>query len=262
MEYEGIVYEKESRIAIIRLNQPDVMNAYTRKMVREMASALDDAAEDDEIRALIITGTGQGFCTGVNNKDPEAARKGVRSIVRHELRLQPAMSRLWAYDKPVICAINGMAAGAGTALAMVCDIRIASDRAKFCFVWARRGMVPDNGASYFLVRLVGLAKAYELTFTGDEIDAEEMKKIGLVSQVVPHDDLMKAAKDMAVRLTKGSPIATQLSKQLIRNALTEMDLYKQMEFEGNFQRIAVGTEDFKEMAQAIKEKREPVFKGC
>ena len=144
---------------------------------------------------------------------------------------------------------------------MVCDVRIASDQAKFLLVWARRGMVPDNGASYFLVRHVNLSKAYELTYSGDAIEADEMERIGLVSKVVPHDDLVKEAKSLAMHLTKGSPIATQLSKQLIRRATVEQDLYMQMELEGNFQRIATKTEDIKEIAQAAKEKREPNFKG-
>jgi 2-(1,2-epoxy-1,2-dihydrophenyl)acetyl-CoA isomerase len=261
MAYENILYEKEGRTAILTLNQPEVMNAYTRKMVREIADALDDAARDDAIRGLIVTGSGRGFCTGVNNKDIEAKRTGVRSIVRHELRLYPAIQRLWDFDKPTICAINGMTAGAGTSLAMVCDIRIASDQAKFLLVWARRGMVPDNGASYFLVRHLNLSKAYELTYSGDAIGADEMERIGLVSKVVPHDDLMKETKALAIHLTKGSPIATQLSKQLIRRAAMEQDLYLQMELEGSFQRIATKTEDFKEMALATKEKREPDFKG-
>lgn len=261
MTYEDIIYEKEDQIATITLNRPHELNAYTRKMMREMAAALDDAAQDDNIRALIITGAGRGFCSGVAWQDPEGARVGVRSIVRHELRLYPAISRLWDYDKPVICAINGMAAGAGTSLAMVCDLRIASEQAKFCMVWVRRGMVPDNGASYFLVRIVGLAKAYELTWTGDAIDALEMGRIGLVSKVVPHKDLMKVAKEIATRLAKGPPITIQLSKRLLRRALVEPDLAPQMELEGSFQRIAVSTEDSKEGGRAIREKREPDFKG-
>ncbi|MBT3363544.1 MAG: enoyl-CoA hydratase/isomerase family protein [Chloroflexi bacterium] len=261
MKYEDIVYEKEGRIAILTLNRPEVMNAYTRKMVREMADAIDDAANDDQIRGLIVTANGRGFCTGVNNKDTEGERTGVRSIVRHELRLYPAMQRLWEFDKPTICAINGTTAGAGTALAMVCDVRIASDQAKFILVWARRGMVPDNGASYFLVRHLSPSKAYELTYSGDAVDAQEMLRVGLVSKVVPHDDLVSEAKTLAMHLTKGSPIATQLSKQLIRRATMEQDLYMQMELEGNFQRIATKTDDFKEMAKAAREKREPDFKG-
>jgi len=261
MDFKDIIYEKEDRIAILTLNRPEVMNSYTRQMVREMADALDDAANDDEIRGLIITANGRGFCTGVNNKDTESERVGVRSIVRHELRLYPAIQRLWDFDKPTICAINGTAAGAGTALAMICDVRIASDQAKFLLVWARRGMVPDNGASYFLVRHLSLSKAYELTYSGDAIEADEMERLGLVSKVVPHDNLVKEAKALAMHLTKGSPIATQLSKQLIRRATIEQDLYMQMELEGNFQRIATKTEDFKEMAEAAREKREPNFKG-
>jgi len=261
MDYKDIIYEKDGRIAVITLNRPDVLNAYTGKMVEQMASALDDAAADDEIRALVITGAGRGFCSGVDNRDPKQSRVGVPDTIKYRWKLYPVISRLWDWDKLVICAINGMAAGAGTALAMICDIRIASDQARFLLVWARRGMVPDNGASYFLVRLVGTSKAYELTFSGDAIDAAEMERIGLVSKVVPHDDLMKEAKSLALHLSKGSPIATQLSKQLIRRAMVEKDPYMQMELEGNFQRIATKTEDFAEMAQAAKEKREPEFKG-
>ena len=261
MNYEDIIYEKEGSVAIITLNRPEVLNAYTAKMVDQVVSALDDAARDNGIRALIITGAGRGFCSGVDNRDPQPPRVGVPDTIKYRWRLYPVISRLWDYDKPVICAINGMAAGAGTALAMICDIRIASDEAQFLMVWARRGMVPDNGASYFLVRLVGSSKAYELIYSGDAIDAAEMEHIGLVSRVVPHDDLMSETKALAVRISKGSPIATQLSKQLIRRSIAEKDLYMQMELEGNFQRIATGTEDFKEMAQAAKEQREPNFKG-
>jgi 2-(1,2-epoxy-1,2-dihydrophenyl)acetyl-CoA isomerase len=261
MTYQDIIYEKDSTVAIIALNRPNVLNAYTVKMVSEMGTALDDAAQDDRIRALIITGAGRGFCSGVDNRDPQPPRVGVPETIKYKWRLYPVISRLRDYDKPVICAINGIAAGAGTALAMICDIRIASDKAQFLMVWARRGMVPDNGASYFLVRLIGLSKAYELTYSGDAIDAAEMKRIGLVSKVVPHNDLMSGAKALALHLSKGSPIATQLSKQLIRRSLMEKDLYMQMELEGNFQRMATGTEDFKEIAQVAKEKREPKFNG-
>jgi len=261
MNYEDIVYEKDGRIATITLNRPDVLNAYTSSMVAEMAEALDDAAADDAIRALIITGAGRGFCSGVDNRDPKPPLTGVPDTIKYRWKLYPVISRLWDYDKPVICAINGMAAGAGTSLAMICDVRIASDKAQFLMVFARRGMVPDNGASYFLVRLVGLSKAYELTYSGDAIDASEMELIGLVTKVVPHDRLMDEARALALNLSKGSPIVTQLSKQLIRRAMAEPDLFAQMELEGNFQRIATKTKDFKEIAQAAKEKRDPKFKG-
>ena len=261
MTYQDIIYQKDKTIATITLNRPDVFNAYTSNMVAEMAAALDDAAADDAIRALIITGAGRGFCSGVDNRDQKSPLVGVPDTIKYRWKLYPVISRLWDYDKPVICAINGMAAGAGAALAMICDMRIASNKAQFLLVWARRGMVPDNGASYFLVRLVGLSKAYELTYSGDAIDAAEMERIGLVTKVVPHNELMSEAKALARHLSKGSPIATQLSKQLIRRAMAEPDLYMQMELEGNFQRIATKTEDFAEMARAAKEKREPKFKG-
>jgi len=261
MTYQDIIYQKDGRIAVMTLNRPDVLNAYTTNMVSEVVSALDDAAEDDTIRTLIIVGSGRGFCSGVDNRDPKTPLVGVPDIIKYRWKLYPLISRLWDYDKPVVCGINGMCAGAGTSLAMICDIRIASDKAQFLLVWARRGMVPDNGASYFLVRLMGLSKAYELTYSGDAIDATEMERIGLVSKVVPHDSLMDEAKALALNLSKGSPIAMQLSKRLIRRAMAKPDLYMQIALEGNFQRIATKTEDFAEMARATKEKREPKFKG-
>ncbi|MFC1951373.1 enoyl-CoA hydratase/isomerase family protein [Chloroflexota bacterium] len=261
MNYKDIIYKKGGHVATLTLNRPQVLNAYTGTMVGEMVSALDDAAADDEIRALIITGAGRGFCSGVDNNDPRPPLTGVPATIKHKWRLYPIISRLWDYDKPVICAINGIAAGAGAALAMICDIRIASDKAQFLMVFARRDMVPDNSASYLLVRLVGLSKAYELTYSGDAIDAAEMERVGLVSSIVPHNDLMSEAEKLALHLTKGSPIATQLSKKLIRQSIAESDLYMQMELESNFQRIATGTKDFAEIAQATKEKRMPEFKG-
>jgi 2-(1,2-epoxy-1,2-dihydrophenyl)acetyl-CoA isomerase len=262
MNYEDIIYEKDGTVAIITLNRPEVLNAYTIAMVSEMAAALDDAAQDSGILSLIITGAGRGFCSGVDLRDREGKTLvGVPATIKHKWRLLPVINRLWVFDKPVICAINGMAAGAGTALAMICDIRIASDKAQFLMAWARRGMVPDHGASYFLARIVGLAKAYELALSGDAIDATEMERVNIVSRVVPHDELVGEAKKLALHLSKGSPIATQLTKQLIRRSLVEKDLYKQMEIEGYYQPIAIGTEDYKEMAQAAREKRKPVFKG-
>lgn len=259
--FEDVIYQKSGTIATLTLNRPDVLNAYTRSMADEMAQALDDVVEDDAIRALIITGAGRGFCSGVDNRDPRPEQVGAPDAIKYRWKLYPVINRLWNCNKPVICAINGMAAGAGTALAMICDIRIASEKAQFLLVWARRGMVPDNGSSYFLVRLVGLSKAYELTYSGDTIDAAEMDRIGLVSKVVPHHQLLKEAKALALHLSKGSPIATQLSKQLIRRAMVEPDLYMQMELEGNFQRIATKTEDFAEIARATKENRQPKFTG-
>ncbi|MCX6013028.1 MAG: enoyl-CoA hydratase/isomerase family protein [Chloroflexi bacterium] len=190
MSFDNIVYEKDKAISVITLNRPDVLNAYTKQMVDEMVKALDDSALDDSIKAVIITGAGRGFCTGVDNKEPKEEKPSIRSVVRHEWRLYPVISKLWGYDKPVICAINGIAAGAGTSIAMICDIRIGSERAEFCMVWARRNMVPDNGASYLLAQLVNPAKAYELTWSGDAINATEMEKIGLISKVVPHERLL------------------------------------------------------------------------
>lgn len=237
INYEDILYEKDEPVAVLTLNRPQSLNAYTSRMVNEMVSAIDNAATDNRISVLIITGAGRAFCSGVDNRDPQPKLSGVPGIVRYKWRLYPVIERLFVFDKPVICALNGIAAGAGTSLSMICDIRIASDQARFSMVWAKRGMVPDNGASYFLVRLIGPAKAYELTLSGDVIDAEEMRSIGLVSKVVPHEALMKEAKNIAYRLSEGSLTAMQLSKRLIRSAIKEQRISLQLEMEEYYQSI-------------------------
>jgi enoyl-CoA hydratase/carnithine racemase len=169
--------------------------------------------------------------------------------------------KLSEFDKPVIAAINGVVAGGGMSFAMACDIRIASDRARFSQIFVKRGIIPDNGSTWLLPRLVGMAKACELIWTGDIIDAAEGERIGLVSRVVPHDDLLSVVRELATRIASGPPITVQLAKHALYQGALTTDLHSQMELELHHNAICSTTEDRKEGMRAFIEKREPIFKG-
>ncbi|MGB2885998.1 MAG: enoyl-CoA hydratase/isomerase family protein, partial [Dehalococcoidia bacterium] len=197
MDHEHLIYTKEEGIATITLNRPQKLNAFTTAMYRGLSEALDEAARDDEVRVLVIAGTGRAFCVGADVKGleeglakhpkPSAQLKSLTDTVRKLLTFP-----LQRMDKPVIASINGIAAGGGLDTACACDIRIASERATFSSIFVRRGLVPTMGGTYFLPRLIGIDKACELIWTGDLIDAREAERIGLVTKVVPHDELEAA----------------------------------------------------------------------
>lgn len=273
MAYKALMLEREGPIAIITLNRPNVGNSFDFRLMAEVDNALKEVAEDKNVRAVIITGAGKYFSTGIDltmftnpesmvgDKEdapeppsPDDRTYGKGTVVGGLLRIRNM-------SKPVIAAINGPAYGAALSLALGCDIRIASDRARFCMVFVKRGIVPDTAGSFTLPRVVGLPKACELIFTGDTIDAAEAEKIGLVNRVVPHDELMKSAKELAMRIAKNPPLAVAMAKADLYKGAEEKDIVKQMKREEKSQEKLLNTEDFMEAATAFLEKREPVFKG-
>ena len=260
---EELVFEKEGNTAILRLNRPDKLNAITVEIREGLLEAVEKVRAEDDIRVLIITGTGRGFCSGADVERQAARIAGEIAQVsrRDTLALMggicPVIARL---EKPSIAAVNGVAAGAGLSLAMACDIRIAAEDARFSAIWVKRGLIPDAGATYFMPYLLGMSKALELMYTGDIIDAREAERIGLVSKVVPAEELMDVAKEMANRIAKGPPIAIELIKRGAYKALYDR-LEAQLEFETYGQRICNTTEDHTEGVRAFMEKREAEFKG-
>ncbi|MBI3040703.1 MAG: enoyl-CoA hydratase [Chloroflexi bacterium] len=258
MNYKDIIFEKEKPLATITLNRPDKLNAYTYNMGQEVVKALEEAGKDRNIRVVIFTGAGRGFCSGADLSDPRRHR--VRDPLHHETAMGPQIRKLSVFDKPVIAAINGVAAGGGLSLAMACDIRIASDRARFSQIFVTRGLL-DNGSTWLLPRLVGMGMACELAFTGDIINAAEADRIGLVNRVVPHDDLLTVVRELANRIAKNPPITVRLTKRALYRGVTNTDLLSQMELEHNYSAINRATEDSGEATRAFIEKREPVFKG-
>ena len=262
MIYEEIAFEKEKGVAIITFNRPDKLNALSPRLRVDIARAIDDVSDDEETRVLVITGAGRGFCSGADlsvrsSNNPADLGLGER------YRLDPVgwlCIRIHNLHKPTIAAVNGVAAGAGLSLALACDMRIASETARFGSIFVKRGLVPDNGSTYFLPKLVGVAKACELMFIGDLIDAKEAERIGMVNAIVPPDELMPMTMDLATKIAKGPPLTIQLTKRAIYKGLTR-DLTSQVEYEAYSQAIAGATEDAEEGVRAFMEKREPEFKG-
>jgi enoyl-CoA hydratase/carnithine racemase len=263
MEYPEILYTKEEKIAKITLNCPDRMNSYGPLMSDSMQKALTDAAKDKNIRVIIFTGTGRAFCSGADVKAManRADEPDIDAIFLEQVIIRNSFfSLLRKCDKPIIAAINGVAVGGGLDLALACDIRIASDKARFAELFVRRGLFPVSGGTYFLPRLIGVDKALMMLWTGDMIDAKEAEKLGLVTMVVPHEELETTAMELAERLAKGAPLAIQRDKRAVYDGL-EMDLDETLKIARDIQTELRKTKDHKEGAKAFVEKREPVFRG-
>jgi enoyl-CoA hydratase/carnithine racemase len=263
MTYEEILFSVDGHIATITLNRPEAMNALTHKTYAELTDALLHCASEPDVRCIVITGEGRAFCSGDDVKQIMLAPKEERpfqSQIVVKAKPTTAAETLLTINKPVIAAVNGPAVGWGMDLSLMCDIRIASERAKFGELFIRRGLVADLGGTYRLPLIVGLSKASELLFTGDVIDAQEAERIGLVTRTVPHDDLMPAVMELATKIAKNPPIAMQFMKEAIRKGL-DMHLAEMGEYTGYAYSILFKTEDHLEGARSFVEKREPVFQG-
>ena len=263
MTYECLIHEVKDSIATLTLNRPDRLNALGGTLRDDLHDALTRSAADPEVRVIIITGAGKGFCSGGDVKAMSEAKAGKRERPLME-KIAPGRDRtllaMREAPQPIIAAVNGAAAGAGFNLALGCDIRVASTAAKFSQAFVKRGLHPDWGGTYFLPRIVGMAKACELIFTGAVIDAAEALRLGIVSQVVAPEELMPAAQTLARAIAAGPPIAIRLAKRgLYRNA--ESDLRTALEYETFAQNTCFETEDAAEGIRAFVEKRAPQFKG-
>jgi len=269
MDFEQIAYEKRDGIATITLNRPERMNAFTDVMLREWAQALEDARLDGEVRAVVLTGAGRGFCAGADLRGgsgvAETARAATppsaadrRNWLRDGVHQVPRAVQL--LDKPYIAAVNGAAVGAGMDMASMADIRIASEQAKFGMSYVKVGLVPGDGGCFLLPRIVGLQKALELIWTGDIIDAQEALRIGYVLRVVPGESLMEEALAFARRLAEGPAVAIQLAKRLVYRGL-EASWTEAFEQANTAMAIAQTTEDAREGPRAFAESRAPKFVG-
>ena len=260
MNYETIILQKEEGIATITLNRPDKLNSLTPKMLDELQAVTEELAQDDNVKVVVITGAGRAFCAGADLDHPifDATNPADVKEMMQKFHQIPLNTR--NMTKPVIASVNGAAVGAGCNYALACDIIVASEKARFGQVFVGIGLHSDCGGTYFLPRLVGVAKACELLFTGKIIDAKEAERIGLVNQVVAEDQLEAATKELALSLAKGPSLAINMIKTSIYQGL-EMDLASALEREAAVQSICILTEDCKEGIRAFKEKRKPMFKG-
>lgn len=257
--FELLTYTKEGFLGFITINRPKVMNALSNALVEEFAKVFDLVEEDEELRALIITGAGdKAFMAGADIKELEA-----RDFIKgrqQTRRRQEVFNRLAEMRLPVIAAVNGFALGAGLELAVACTLRVAAEEAKFGSPEVNLGIIPGDGATQRLPRLVGFGRAMELVLTGDFIDAGEAYRIGLVNKVVPREELMEAARKLAGKIAKKAPLAIQFAKEAVNRSL-EVGIYEGLAHESYLHALACATEDKKEGVQAFLEKRKPDFKG-
>jgi 2-(1,2-epoxy-1,2-dihydrophenyl)acetyl-CoA isomerase len=246
-------------VATITLNRPASLNSLTVPMKVELLGALRRVERDTAVRAVILTGAGRAFCAGQDLRErlePDAAPLGVELRERYN----PIIRAIRALPKPILAAINGVAAGAGASLAMACDLRVAADTASFALAFGQVGLVPDSGATWFLPRLVGGTRASELALLGDSVTADDALRLGLVGRVVPAGDLLTEARELAVRLAAGAPRAMALTKRALAGTW-DRDLEGALEYEAHLQDMAGRTNDHREGMAAFLEKRPPRFSG-
>lgn len=260
---EFIDYTIQDHVATITLNRPEVMNALNREMYGELEQAFRDAHRDPEVRCVILTANGRAFCSGDDVKQIMLGEQRDATVTRlrdAKPKPTPAAAAVLECDKPVIAAVNGPAVGWGMDLTLFADIRIASQNAKFGELFIKRGLVADIGGLWRLPRVVGPSKAAELLFTGDVITADEALAIGLVSKVVPPEELLPAANEIARKIAANPPIAMRYMKEGLRKSL-HSGMAEMGEYVGNSLAYLFTTEDHKEGAMSFVERREPVFRG-
>ncbi|MEO9255579.1 MAG: enoyl-CoA hydratase [Tepidiformaceae bacterium] len=259
---DELLVESANHVLTITLNRPDRLNAISGPMLNALSTTLQAANIDRDIRVVVLTGAGRGFCAGLDLKDQMSGEQSVgtgRGYQLFDLHNSPpiVINRM---DKPIICALNGAAAGYGMDLALGCDIRIASEHAKMAPVFVKRGVLPESGGCWYLPRLLGWAKAAEVAFLGDVLDAQRSLELGLVNRVVKHEDLMSEAMKMATQIANNAPLSVQSTKRMMRLGQDET-------FEAAVDHIYLQllplfrSEDFKEGLSSFAERREPNFTG-
>ena len=258
-----LLYDVSGGVATITLNRPDSLNALNEEISLALQKAVSDAAGDRGVRCVVITGAGRAFTSGADLSDVDSLSEGgakpdLGELLRH--RYNPVILPIVRMEKPVVAALNGVAAGAGASLALACDFRIASDKARLFQAFIKVGLVPDSGAHYFLTRLVGVAKAAELAMLGDIIDAQECLRLGLVTKVVPHEQLEAETRAFAEQLAAGPTRAYALTKKALHFA-ARSDIAAVLDYEADLQSEISTTEDSVEGILAFVQKRTPNFKG-
>lgn len=252
---------RQAGVLTLTLNRPEALNALNREVTGGVRQALEAAASDDDVGAVIITGAGRAFCAGADLKDLNARQQAGDVDLGADLRTNyaPMIRAIRACPKPVIAALNGTAAGAGLSLALACDLRIAAAGAQLIVVFVRVGLVPDAGSLFFLTRMLGLSKATELAMSGDPLSAEDAARLGVVAAVVPPEQLMPTVVERARRFAEGPRTTYALIKQGLERAL-DLDLEQALELESQLQAVAANTPDAQEAIRAFLEKRTPRFR--
>jgi len=268
VDYQTITVERREHVAILTLNRPDRLNAINREVMAEVPAAVAALKADDEVRALVVTGAGRGFCAGADLMGAGQAISGTAPEPKSQFERLDEMgwvgrwAMMWAdFDKPVIGAINGVAAGAGMSTVLACDVRIGSEHARFKTVFIERSLSPDSGMSFFLPRIVGYAAAADLIFTSRAVGAEEAKALGLLNRIVPAAELIEAAVAYANEMTRWPPVAMRAAKRVLQHN-TEAELEAALRYEtAGLYYARRAPNDVKESRASFMEKRDGVYTG-
>jgi 2-(1,2-epoxy-1,2-dihydrophenyl)acetyl-CoA isomerase len=259
-EYETILYEMQGNVVLLTLNRPDRRNAMNMELNRDLLAGFERAATDDQVRAVLVTGAGIGFCAGADlamSQSRPTADQVYEIIVSS---YQPMMKAVTRMKKPVIAAINGVAAGAGASLALACDLRLMAHDASIMMAFSNIALVPDAGATWFLTQLVGYSRAYEIAIEGNRVPAKRCLELGLTNKIVPAEQLMMISMAWARKLAERPTLALGLTKHAMQYAQLH-DLASTIEYEAQLQKETVMSQDFIEGVMAFTQKREPRFQG-
>lgn len=260
-ENKQVIVARDDNVMLLTLNRPEALNALSPGVLKGLLEGIAQADDDPDVRALVITGAGKAFCAGGDVKGfVRKAEAGERPVWFPASREETYSKALRAFGKPALAAINGAATGAGLQMALGCDIRIASERARLGALWVKRGLDAAGYAAYLLPREIGLSNAFYMLYTGDLIEAEEAYRMGLVTKVVPHDKVVSATMELAQRIAKNPPLALSMNRRLVYRAL-DTPYETVAEWQHAHRQIAFHTEDHLEGSRAFVEKRAPVYKG-
>lgn len=256
--FNTLKLEMANNIATISLNRPDRYNAFNEELSYELQDALKKVSRDRDVRVVVLTGEGKAFCSGQDLKDIQGKKRKLSESLYK--RYNPIIKAIREMEKPVICRLNGVGAGAGCSLALACDMVIASEKASLIEVFVNVGLVPDSGSSWFLPRLVGYSKAFELAAMGSKVTAQEALQLGLVNRVVPEDELDDAVSKVTTYFANAPTKAIGMMKKMLNKAYRH-SLEEQLQYEAWCQEIAGDSADYQEGVEAFVNKRKPEFKG-